>query len=139
MPVVRRDGVARWVDLYERAWRTPGTSLLSQMFTPTATYQPCEGEPARGLDEIAVFWEAERVGPDEPFTMSSEIVAVEDDTAIVRVTVEYEARGERAATRWRNLWVIRFTAGGRCAAFEEWSSAPDRIDGHRAPSESASD
>ena len=128
MPVVRRDAVQRWVVDYERAWRSPGTDRLAELFTPKATYQPCEGEPVCGLDELALFWDAERDGPDEPFTMSSEIVAVDDDTAVVRVTVDYEAYGGRAAVRWRNLWVIRFTAGGRCAAFEEWSAAPESAD-----------
>jgi hypothetical protein len=37
------------------------------------------------LDEIAQFWEAERNGADEEFTMSSDVVAVDGDAAVVRV------------------------------------------------------
>ena len=139
MPVVRRDAVARWVDLYERAWRTAGTALLAELFTPAVTYQPCSGDPVQGQEELARFWDAERAGPDEPFMMMSEIVAVEDDTAVVRVTVDYAAFEQNPAMRWRNLWVVRFTAGGRCVAFEEWSAAPEKTaseqeDGGAAPS-----
>jgi hypothetical protein len=36
------------------------------------------------------MWEAERVGPDEEFEMVSEILAVEADTGVARVTVVYE-------------------------------------------------
>ncbi len=34
-----RAGVQAWVALYERAWRTPGTEVLAELFAPEATYQ----------------------------------------------------------------------------------------------------
>ena len=51
-----RAGVQAWVGLYERAWRTPGTELLAELFAPEATYQtaPFE-EPFQGLPAIAVM------------------------------------------------------------------------------------
>lgn len=128
MPVVRRDRVTRWVELYEQAWRTPGTERLTELFTADVVYSPSPwAEPVKGLDELALFWDAEREGADEPFTMDAEVVAVDADTAVVRVTVGYERHPERP---WRDLWVIRFAAGGRCASFEEWPFAPDTPDGH---------
>ena len=54
-------------------------------------------------------------------------MAVENDTAVVRVAVDYT---DREAGRWRDLWVLRFDADGRCEAFEEWPFAPRRRDGH---------
>jgi hypothetical protein len=33
-------------------------------------------------------------------------------------------------SRWRDLWVLRFDADGRCTAFEEWPFVPDQPDGH---------
>jgi hypothetical protein len=33
---------------------------------------------------------------------------------------------------WRNLWVIVFSTGGRCARFEEWPFTADQTDGHVA-------
>ncbi|HLI74116.1 MAG TPA: nuclear transport factor 2 family protein [Acidimicrobiales bacterium] len=134
MPVVRRDWVLRWLALYENAWRTPGTVALAELFTPTVTYLASPwSEPVRGLDELALMWEAERADGEE-FTMSSEVLAVDADTAVVRVDVDYE-RPEPSL--WRNLWVVRFAAGGRCAAFEEWPFAPGQYDGHAAPEEPA--
>jgi hypothetical protein len=123
-----RSAVGQWVADYERVWRTPGTEQLAELFTGDASYQmsPWE-EPFVGLEAIARLWEAERDGPDETFTMASEVVAVDGATAVVRVTVDYAGRD---GTIWRDLWVLRFAEDGRCAAFEEWPFAPAHPDGH---------
>ena len=73
-----RADLARWIGAYERAWRTAGTGTLDELFTTDAVY--CNApfaEPVVGLAAIAAFWEVERDGPDEPFTMRWEPVAVE--------------------------------------------------------------
>jgi SnoaL-like domain len=119
---VDRDQVARWVTAYETAWRAAGTGELAGIFTADATYrQGPYDDPVSGLPAIGRMWEAERDGPGEVFEMSSEIVAAENDTAVVRVTVRY---GRPVAQEWSDLWIIRFAADGRCAAFEEWPIAP---------------
>ena len=115
-------GVARWVAGYEQAWRSPGTSRLASLFTDDATYlQEPYAEPVTGLAAIARMWEAERDGPAEIFRMTSEIVAVDGAMAVVRVQVSY---GEPVRQEWRDLWIIRFAADSRCAAFEEWPFSP---------------
>lgn len=124
-----RNDVERWVGDYERAWRSPGTDLLAELFAPEATYLPSPwAEPVTGLEEIARFWEDERDGPDEPFELTSEVVVVDGDVAVVRASVEYLEDGQ-----WRDLWVLRFDAAGRCLAFEEWPFAPRQPDGHEPP------
>jgi ketosteroid isomerase-like protein len=126
-----RAGVERWVDGYERAWRTDGTPGLDELFSPDASYLPSPWrEPVEGLAAIARFWEDEREGPDEPFAMAHEIVAVDGTTAVVRVSVDYDPSETTPAQRWRDLWVIRFGDDGRCVAFEEWPFAPAQHDGH---------
>ena len=123
-----RAEVTQWVAAYEQLWRTPGTDRLRTLFAPGARYLPAPwAEPVEGLDAIARFWEAERDGADEEFTMSSDIVAVESNAAVVRVLVEYGVSGNQ---RWRDLWVLRFDEDGRCSSFEEWPFAPDQRDGH---------
>ena len=118
-----RAEIAVWVAAYEKAWRTAGTEPLADLFTPDATYSaaPFE-EPRRGLDDIAELWEAEREGPDEVFTIDSEIVAVEDDTGVVRVEVTYGSTG----TTYRDLWIVRLDDTVRCFHFEEWPFWPGR-------------
>jgi ketosteroid isomerase-like protein len=123
-----RRAVEQWVARYERLWRTPGTDGLVDLFLPDATYVPSPwAQPIEGMGEVAQFWDAERDGADEEFTLSSDVVAVDGGTAVVRVFVEY---GAPRNTRWRDLWVIRFAGDGRCSSFEEWPFAPGQPDGH---------
>jgi ketosteroid isomerase-like protein len=120
--------VETWVSDYERLWRQPGADLLERLFTPDATYLPSPwSQPVVGLPAIARLWEGERSGPDEHFTMSSSVVAVDHRTAVVRVEVEY---GRADGSRWRNLWVVELAEDARCSSFAEWPFAPGRADEH---------
>jgi hypothetical protein len=119
---VSRAQVESWVDAYESAWRTEGTEALDQLFAREADYSTGPYERAHlGLGAIKEMWEAERQGHDETFTMHREIVAVDGDTAVVRVTVHYE---EPRQQEYRDLCVIRFDGEGRCVHFEEWPFWP---------------
>ena len=121
---MERQPVLDWIDRYERAWRAEGTGTLPGLFTEDATYlqSPYEA-PKVGLREIAVMWDDERSGPDEQFTMSRELVAVDGDTAVARVLVRY---GDPLRQEYLDLWVIRFASDGRVERFEEWPYWPDR-------------
>jgi len=119
---VDRAQLAHWIDAYESAWRTPGTEVLARLFTRDATYSPGPFEPtANGLDEIATLWDAEREAPDEPFRMTSKVVAVEGDTGVSRVEVWYDGPPPR---HYRDLWIVRLDEAGRCTHFEEWPFWP---------------
>jgi hypothetical protein len=118
-----RDHVTRWVAAYESAWRAAGTEALARIFTAVAIYRqgPYE-EPVAGLPAIARMWEAERDGPGEAFEMTTEIVAADGDTGVVRAEVRY---GDPVTHEYRDLWIIRFAPDGLCASFEEWPFAPE--------------
>ena len=125
------DDLDRWIGAYERAWRTPGTDGLGELFTEGATYSTAPFErPYEGLEAISEMWEAEREGADEEFEMSWEPVAVEGDTGVARVEVRYAGPPAR---HYRDLWVIRLDADGRCRAFEEWPFWPPGSVGTHAP------
>jgi SnoaL-like domain len=122
-PRTGRAEVAAWVDGYERAWRTAGTAGLAELFSADVSYsQGPYREPVVGLPALARVWEAERDGPDEAFRMAADVVAVDGDTAVVRVEVWYE----QPVREYRDLWVLRFDAEGRCRVFEEWPFWPDQ-------------
>jgi hypothetical protein len=119
---VDRAQFSDWIAAYERAWRTPGTDSLADLFAVDASYRTAPFEPPyRGLDSISAFWEAEREGPDEAFTIESEIVAVEGDTGVARVEVRY---GDPVTRTYRDLWIVRLDESGRCVEFEEWPFWP---------------
>jgi hypothetical protein len=118
-----KEQAAAWIAGYERAWRSPGTEMLAEVFTTDATYlQGPFDAPLVGLPAIAGMWDEERTGPDEAFEMSSEIIAVDGDTAVARVEVTY---GDPVEEEFRDLWIMRFDEDGRCSSFEEWWSSPD--------------
>ena len=116
-----------WVAGYERAWREPGTGRLDDLSADIHYLPSPWANAVRGLDDLRLFWEANRDGPDEAFTMTHEVVAVDGSTAVVRVAVDYHGVD---TSHWRDLWVIRFGDDGRCALFEEWPFAPGQADGH---------
>jgi hypothetical protein len=122
LPGVERRDFRDWIDRYEEAWRTPGTQELAGLFATDATYrQSPYAEPVEGLEGIEAMWEKEREGPDETFGMSSEIIAVEGDTAVIRVSVDY---GEPVTESYRDLWIVALREDGRARSFEEWPFAP---------------
>jgi ketosteroid isomerase-like protein len=130
-----RDALSRWVDAYERAWRAPGVEALEALFTEEATYSTAPFEPPfAGLPAIRAMWEEGRE-PGEEFAMSSEVVAVEGDTGVVRVWVRYTAPEDQPF--W-DLWIVRLAPDGRCAAFEEWPFWPPGTRGGYEPGPSGS-
>jgi ketosteroid isomerase-like protein len=119
-----RAAVCRWVEGYERAWRAPGTAEISALFTDGATYrQSPYVEPVVGLEAIGRMWDAQRDGPDEVFTLSTDVIAVDGPTAVVRAEVHY---GQPIHQEYRDLWILRLEADGRCSWFEEWPYWPGR-------------
>src|ERR1700744_1980218 len=101
-----RNSVREWLTGYEAAWRTAGTGSLASLFAQGATYlQSPYDKPVTGLDAIGRMWEKEREGPDEVFTLATDILAVDGPVAVVRAEVHY---GDPVTQEYRDLWVVRF-------------------------------
>jgi ketosteroid isomerase-like protein len=121
---VNREQVRDWVRGYERAWRSPGTELLRELFTEDAPYRLSPySDPETGAEAIAAMWERERSGPSEVFEMTSEVFAVDGDSAVVTVEVQY--REPDRSEEFRDIWLLRFEEG-RCTQFEEWAFWPEK-------------
>jgi ketosteroid isomerase-like protein len=122
--VTDRPAVSRWLAAYEAAWRASGTEGLARLFTEDATYlqSPYE-QPVTDLTAIKLMWENEREGPEEIFSLATDILAVDGSTAVVRANVGY---GQPLRQEYRDLWVIRLVEDGRCCWFEEWPYWPGR-------------
>jgi ketosteroid isomerase-like protein len=119
-----RATVRRWLADYEAAWRAPGTGALAVLFTADASYlQSPYHPPVIGLDAIGSMWEAEREGPDEAFSLFTDILAVDGPVAVVRAEVRYD---RPFSPEYRDLWVIRLDEAGLCTWFEEWPYWPER-------------
>jgi ketosteroid isomerase-like protein len=116
--------VRRWLTEYEAAWRTPGTEALAGIFADDASYrQSPYQESVAGLDAIRRMWDDEREGPDEVFTIATDILAVDGPTAVVRAEVRY---GDPLRQEYRDLWIMHLGDDGRCNWFEEWPFWPEQ-------------
>jgi SnoaL-like domain len=126
-----RRELSEWLRAYERAWRTPGTEALHELFAPDASYRTAPYEqPYRGLEAIAEMWERERVSPDEAFEISAEVVAVEGQVGVASVEVRYD---DPPRAEYRDLWIVRLDESGRCVEFDEWPFWPPGQKGHWPP------
>lgn len=115
------DDLADWINRYEHAWRSAGSDALADVFTDDAVYRHSPyADPVVGRTAIAELWESERDGPDEIFTLATDVVAVDGDTAVARALVRY---GDPVAQEYTDLWVVRFD-GDRAREFEEWPFWP---------------
>jgi hypothetical protein len=116
--------VSRRLAGYEAAGRAPGTEGLAGIFTDDASYrQSPYDEPVAGLDAIRRMRDEERVGPDEVFTLATEILVVDGPAAVVRAEVCY---GDPPRREYRDLWTMQLGDDGRCSWFEEWPCWPAR-------------
>jgi hypothetical protein len=116
-----RDQVMRWVAGYERAWRDGDLGGIATLFTADARYLTSPyARPQVGQEAIRGLWLDDE---DEVFTVEAEPVAVEDDTAVVRLLVRY---GEPVRQEYTDLWVLRFAGDGRVREFEEWPYWPEK-------------
>ncbi|MBA2239981.1 MAG: nuclear transport factor 2 family protein [Solirubrobacterales bacterium] len=119
-----RGWLERWIDAYERAWRTQGTDSLAELFAAEIEYLPGPFEqPIRGLDALAGFWEAERQSHEERFSFAYEILAVEGSRGVARIDVRYQAPRDQ---RYLDLWIVESDDDGKCRHFEEWPFWPEQ-------------
>ena len=79
-----------------------GTEGLAEILTGDAMYRlsPYE-EPVVGLDSVRRMWDEKRDGPDEVFTLATEILAVDGPTAVVRAEVLLRCQGQ-SWPAWRS-------------------------------------
>ena len=120
MRTVDTDDVLSWVAAYEMAWRAADLSAVERLFTADARYRfaPYE-EPRIGHDAIRAAW----VDDELTFSFTVEPVAVQGQTAVVRLEVRY---GDPVHQEYRDLWILRFAADGRVQEFEEWAYWPGK-------------
>ena len=116
-----RADVMRWVAGYEQAWRDGDLEAVERLFTEDARYRPSPYDDSEvGHDAIKGFWLDDE---DETFTVEAVPVAVEGDSAVVRVLVRY---GDPLRQEYLDLWVMHFANDGRVDDFEEWAYWPGK-------------
>ncbi len=109
------DVITRWVEGYERAWKSNDPADIRAIFTEDAEYRTRpHREPWRGHEEIVAKWIENGDGPDD-VTFEWEPVLVSADTAVVRGKTDYVDD-----SIYHNLWVVQLAPDGRATSFTEW-------------------
>jgi len=116
-------GVTDWIDRYVRAWNTNDPADVAGLYTADATYRGAPYRPGfHGVDAIVADWLERADAPGET-TFTWRPVALTDEVAVVEGTTTYPTQV------FRNLWVLRLDADGRCSEFTEWwMEVPSTVD-----------
>ena len=116
-----RDQVMRWVDGYVDRWRPEDPQGVERLFTEDARYRRSPYEKSEvGHDAMKASWLADA---GETFSVKTAPVAIEGQTAVVRLEVNYSGPVQQ---EYRDLWVLKFADDGRVSDFEEWAYWPGR-------------
>lgn len=111
-----------WLDRYVAAWRANEREPIAALFTEDAVYRynPYGGEDhtLRGVEAIVDGWLAEGDDPDA-WEARHEPYAIEDDRAVATGWSRYDATDDAPARTYRNVFLLRFAADGRCSEFTE--------------------
>jgi uncharacterized protein (TIGR02246 family) len=114
----------RWLDRYERAWRSNDAAEVADLFTEDAVYRwhpwDTSAQRADGREAIVKAWLDE---PDDPatWTLECEPLAVDGSLGIARCVTRYIATaGRTTAPTYYNLWLVELADDGRCRDFVEY-------------------
>ena len=117
---LEREAFAAWLDRYVAAWRSYDPTEIGDLFSEDATYSYRAGTlVVNGRAAIVASWLEDR---DEPGSWDAHYdpLAI-DDHVHVAVGWSHYIRPDRALREeYRNIFVCRFDAGGRCSEFTEW-------------------
>jgi uncharacterized protein (TIGR02246 family) len=118
-----RASIEQWVIRYRTAWESNDPDDIRALFTPDAEYYTAPSEePWRGHEEIVAKWLEYADQPGET-SYESQVIAIDGDLGIVRLTVDY-----REGRRYNNLWFIELEADGRARHYTEWyMKRPDSV------------
>lgn len=111
------DSIQNWVDKYVEAWRSKAPSKLYYIFSGKVSYKESPWSQAiKGLSDLQDFWE-QACSRQGSFKLQSKVVAVEGNTAVVRLNIHYTTD---TPSRWRDLWILTFEDEGLCSSYEGW-------------------
>ncbi len=109
-----------WVRDYIKAWSTDDPADIAALFSEDAEYfWSAVREPVVGREAIVEWWRS--VGDSKAeWSHQFEVIAVQEDTAVIRGDTVYAATDTEPEKAYNNVWVVRFGPDGRARQFTEW-------------------
>lgn len=118
-----------WIDRYVDAWSSNDPGKIAALFSEDARYFTAPfREPWRGRDAIVRKW-TDHPDPPGSWDCRYEALAVNGSTGVVRGETTYFNDEGSPRTKFGNVFVIDFDAGGRAVEFTEYfmeSNVPPR-------------
>jgi uncharacterized protein (TIGR02246 family) len=129
-----RATVQRWLDAYVAAWRAYDEAAIADLWAEDAIWYRPFGVRARGRDAITAEWMAERhIFEGRGYDARYEPIAIDGPFAVTHGrTLFYEPETGTMRGEFDNVWVLRFSADGRCVEFHEWYAGRPEHDPSRA-------
>jgi hypothetical protein len=112
-----------WLDRYILAWQASRATVIEELFTEDAIYRfhPYDegDEMVVGRDAIVAAWLQE---PDDPAAWEAayEAWSVDGDRAVGIGTTRYVATADKPERTYKNCFLMKFAADGRCSEFTEY-------------------
>jgi len=117
-----RAAVQGWLDRYIQAWRANQPEPIAALFSEDAVYRyrPSGGDAQASIGREAIV-NAWLEQPDDPASWEAgyEVFAVDGDRAVATGFSRYLARADTPERVYRNVFLLRFDADGRCTEFTE--------------------
>ncbi len=119
----------RWLDRYVAAWRSYDPVEIGALFSDDVAYRYHPyGEAVVGRDAVVASWRGEATTGDAStrdapgtYDAAYEPVAVDGDVVVATGSSWYRETPEGPVVRrYRNCFVMRFDAEGRCRDFTEY-------------------
>ena len=111
-----------WLDRYVAAWRANERAPIEALFTPDIVYRyrPYgDAHTDRGIDAVVGSWLGDDRDAPDAWDAAYEPFAVDGDRAVAVGWSRYLAAADAPERTYRNVFLLRFAADGRCAEFTE--------------------
>lgn len=120
-----REAATAWLVAYHRAWASDDPDDIRALFTDDAMYStgPFD-EPWHGIETIVRNW-IERGDSSLNVDGDLQVVAVDDDLAVIEGRTRYHDNRAGPNTEYANVWFVRLDDDGRAREFREiWVERP---------------
>ncbi len=116
-----REGFARWLDSYGRAWEQGDPDAAVGLFSENAEYfENPFGEPMKGIEAIRKYWTEGAKESQTDVGFGYEILAVAGECGIAHWWASFHRLTSGKAVDLDGIAQVTFAPDGRCNEFREW-------------------
>lgn len=114
--------IERWLDAYQKAWRSDAREDIVALFEPDARYYTAPFRPPHVGHEGIVSWWTSLGDSKVEWSFDYDIVAQNGDLFVIRGVTTYPERPGAPVTPeiYDNLWLVTLSPAGKAREFVEF-------------------